>query len=248
MTRTRTLAHALDNSGLIPETGLARPGTVTVDVGRRYHHPRFLGSQPCDSPGVTMYSFSPFTGFETQPHVPREVHGDPALTRQQRQDIYDQYESATVLWSWARLRRSAGPLLRQAVPQWQKWTTARDALRETFQEFWHIEDGRWRAQLLRLTDAQLAATAAARAWAELARQLGRLAEDQIRATGDDHELPLTTIAEELGLTGSADWYIPYFRQDVPMVADLQREIESQRQRVLEVAHLAGDHDDAPTGR
>ncbi|MCZ4098022.1 hypothetical protein [Streptomyces sp. H39-C1] len=139
-------------------------------------------------------------------------------------------------------------MLRKAAPLWNAWTTARGELHRVFQGFWETADGRWRAQLLSLTDAERAAKAAAAAWDEVAETLARMAADQIGAAGHDEALHLTEIAQELGLDSSAwridsvDAYNPasYWGRETPLVESLNDEIEKQRERLREVAGLAAE--------
>jgi hypothetical protein len=249
MSRTIALAHELDGSGLAHEAPVAVPAPWTADVNC-YHHPHYRGSQPGEYPGQTIYSFSRFTGREELPRMPLAIYDDPAVTREQRQDIDHQYESARIVWSKARLRMLAGPLLREAAGQWRVYSERRDTLRNVYKTFWSTRDDHWRAQLLHLTDAQRAAQAAATEWDEVAKRLARLADDQIHAAGEFYELRLTTIAGELGITEADHWHIDHLSAyervacqlcETPLVGALTEEIESQRARLREVANLAGDH-------
>ncbi|MBT2369966.1 hypothetical protein J7E88_33045 [Streptomyces sp. ISL-10] len=245
MASTITLAHALDDSHL--RRSLPAASAASVDISG-HHHPRFVRFEPAERDGGGTYHFSPFTGCEPEPKVPAAVYADRALPREQKRELEWQYEAARAVWSKARLRRQASPVLRQAVPMWDAWTNARDQLRATFDAFWQTPDEMWRAQVLRLTDAQQAAKSAAEAWDEIAGRLANLASDQVHIAGEEHELLLTDVAVELGLDAT-HWWIdhasayaptPYYRMDTPLVADLTREIDQQRQRLLDVAHLVAD--------
>ncbi|MCC9708196.1 hypothetical protein E4N62_24825 [Streptomyces sp. MNU76] len=242
----------------LDDTGLShhRPGTATstaaaADISR-YHHPLFLRSEPGRFEGWVTYSFRAFTGLEEQPQMSIEAIRDTTLTREQSAELSNEYEAARVLWSKARLRRQAGPLLKQAAPMWEAWTAAHGQLVATFREFWTTEDGLWRAQLLRLTDAERAAEAAAEAFDDIAEKLTRLAEEQIRVAGEDDDLPLSTIAKELGLDDS-DWHIAWHGAYTSSTAGwrgigdrlidrVHKEIDAQRERLREVQVLAGDRD------
>ncbi|MEH0557453.1 hypothetical protein [Streptomyces sp. B21-101] len=198
------------------------------------------------------YSFRAFTGLEEQPRMSIEAIRDRTLTREQSAELSGEYEAARVLWSKARLRLQAGPLLKQAAPLWEAWTAAHGQLVATFGAFWTTEDGRWRAQLLRLTDDERAAQSAAETFDEIAEKLTRLAEEQIRVAGEDEDLPLSTIAKELGLDDS-DWHIAWHGAYTSSTASwrgigdrlidkLHKEIDAQRERLREVQVLAGDRD------
>ncbi|MFF0094635.1 hypothetical protein ACFYSF_32415 [Streptomyces canus] len=241
----------------LDDTGLPhhRPGTATRTAAAgisRFHHPLFLRSEPGRFEGWVTYSFRAFTGLEVQPLMPMEAIRDMSLSREQSTDLSNQYEAARVLWSKARLRRQAGPLLKQAAPLWEAWAAAHGQLLDTFGEFWSIEDSRWRAQLLRLTDAERAAESAAEAFDEIAERLTQLTEEQVRVAGEDEDLPLSTIAKELGLDDS-NWHIAWSGAYTSSTASwrgigdrlidkVHKEIDAERERLREVQVLAGDRD------
>ncbi|GGX39923.1 hypothetical protein [Streptomyces chryseus] len=239
MPRTVALTHNLDDSGLAAGVQLADPTS--------YHHPLFQRSEPGRCEGSVVFYFAAFTGRESEPQTPIAAYDDKVLTWEQISDLGKQYEAARILWSKARLRLRAAPLLRQAASLWEAWTTAKAEMERVYRAFWETDDGRWRAQLLRLTDAEQAAEAAADAWDEIARRLAQLAADQIGAAGYDEELPLTEVANELGLDASG-WHIEhvdayadrYWSQSTPLRALLAQQVDAQRQRLVEVARLAGD--------
>ncbi|MGW8954682.1 hypothetical protein [Streptomyces sp. NPDC055709] len=234
------LARTLDESGLTRHQPV--PG---ADI-TRYHHPHFVRSEPGRCDGWEQFFFRAFTGLEEQPEVPGEVYRDRSVTSEQCQALRDEYRAAEILWSKARLRRQAAPLLRKAAPSWQAWMATRDNLRNVFAQFWRTEDGYWSAQLLRLTDAEQAARSAAAAWDAMAAQLARLVYEQIVVAGELEELPLTIIAREIGLDAS-DWHIawhrdytdrsPWYGDGALLVDALNREIDNQRKRLCEVADL-----------
>ncbi|MGW7671936.1 hypothetical protein ACWGJX_33275 [Streptomyces sp. NPDC054775] len=257
MTRVIPLAHPLDDSGLphhqpapaVPQQPEATPAVV-ADLAR-YHHPHFVRVEPGATEDWATYYFREFTGLETCPEMPSEAYRDEAVTHEQRRALRNEYRAAEILWSQARLRRQAAPLLRQAAPLWQAWTAAHNELGSVFAQFWHTGDGHWRAQLLRLTDAEQAARTAAEAWDAHAARLAQLTHEQIAVAGEWEELRLTTVAQEIGLDAS-DWHIawhsaytdpsPWHGDGGLLVDDLTREIAAQRDRLTEVALLAGDTD------
>ncbi|MGW7603193.1 hypothetical protein [Streptomyces antimycoticus] len=253
MPRTLALKHPLDDNGLprqqTPTEPIAPAPAVAVADVSRYYHPHFQRAEPGRYEGWTTYWFAPFTGRESKPEMPSAVYDDKTVTREQRRELGFQYQAARTIWSQARLRLQAGPLLRQAAPLWEAWQAALSELRQVFKGFWETEDGRWRAQLLRLTDAEQAAKEAVAEWDKVAGELARLAEDQIRVAGENDELRLTQVAEELGLDAS-EWLIGLYwdyepnayRPGTPLVEDLTREIAAQRARLREVGDLAGDLD------
>ncbi|AEM88656.1 hypothetical protein [Streptomyces violaceusniger] len=252
MPRTITLKHPLDDNGLLcqqtPAEPIAPAPAVAVADVSRYSHPHFQRAEPGQYEGWITYWFAPFTGREPRPEVPSAVYDDKTTTYEQRKQLSNQYRAARTVWSQARLRLLAGPLLREAGPVWEEWQTALAELRRVFKGFWETEDGRWRMQLLRLTDAEQVAKKAAVAWDQVAEKLAKLAEEQIHVAGERDELRLTTVAEELGLDASA-WsvdlvweYETSYGHSTPLVEALTREINEQRERLRKVAQLAGDVD------
>ncbi|MEU1377969.1 hypothetical protein ABZ442_30595 [Streptomyces triculaminicus] len=254
---TIPLKHPLDGTGLsrqqapaVPTRSAPAPAAAGMS---RYHYPAFQKAEPGRSEGWVTYHFTGFSGREPEPEMPLAVWTDKTLTQEQRSALSDEYEAARILWSKARLRLQATPVLRQAVLPWQAWEAAQANLRRVFEGFWETEDGRWRAQLLRLTDAERAAKKAAEAWDAIAEQLARLSADQVRAAGYDEELELTTVAKEIDLDTSkcSKWLIDqvseyeptrYSQRDTPLVRELIREIDAQRERLREVLHFAGDRE------
>ncbi|MFD6113849.1 hypothetical protein ACFWG0_27600 [Streptomyces yangpuensis] len=255
MTHTIPLLRPLDSTGLPHQPNpapAAEPEAAPAADLTRYHHPLFVRSEPRVF-GAALY-FQGFTGREERPEMPMAAWEDKAVTWEQRRELSLQYDAARVMWSQARLRLQAGPVLRRAAPLWEAWTTAQAELHQVFAAFWTTPDGMWRAQLLKLTDAEQAAQSAARAWDQVAEELAKLAAEQLRAAGEEYDLPLTEVAKELGLD-AADWVIdspdqyetgPYsWRTETPVVRHATGEITQQRERLTEVARLAGDPDTAP---
>ncbi|MGW3698738.1 hypothetical protein ACWECR_38630 [Streptomyces sp. NPDC005056] len=247
MTRTIALAHDLDHSGLHdgPPASPTAPAAL-VDTSR-YDHPLFQRSE--SGRHKVTYYFAAFVGSEPEPQAPLAAY--KVLGREQIAELGRQYEAARILWSKARLRRQAAPVLAKAAPVWGAWTAAKAELERVYNAFWETADGRWRAQLLRLTDAENAAETAAGAWDEIAQQLAQLADDQITAAGYDDELRLTTVAIERGLDAS-EWHIDHidaytnrvWGRPTPLLDVLAAQINTQRERLVEVARLAGDREPA----
>ncbi|MFD6114044.1 hypothetical protein ACFWG0_28650 [Streptomyces yangpuensis] len=262
MTHTIPLKTPLDDTGLPHRDTLTSPAATApgVDVSR-YHHPHFVAARPTGS--GTAYRFTAFTGYESRPEMPASAYDDPAMPWELRDRLRDQYTAARVLWSHSRLRCQAAPLLRKAAPLWSAWTAARDELVATFAQFWSTGDGLWRAQLLRLTEAERAAKEAAGAFDVVAGELAQAVADQVDVAGWDEVLPLTTVAGELGYDAS-DWTVhhvddythplPQYRivrdgvdhygRATPLTVSATQLIEEQRERLREVAALAGDPDQA----
>ncbi|WP_331740825.1 hypothetical protein [Streptomyces sp. NBC_01006] len=250
MPNTIPLKRPLDATGLpprqSPEPEPSAPAAVPEGDATAYHHPAFVRVEPGHFAGDFIYYFTGFTGREPQPEVPLAAYDDQTLDYDQIRELSRQYRSAQVLWSQARLRLLAVPVLQQAVPLWDAWTAARDELRLVFSEFWTTADGKWKAQLLRLTDAESVAKKAARKWDDIAEQLAKLAADQVHVAGYDHELDLSDVAQAAGLDirgwniCHADEYKPPYNRPTPLVYDLDTEIKEQRERLTEVAALAGD--------
>ncbi|MCM2394395.1 hypothetical protein [Streptomyces albipurpureus] len=247
MTRTIPLQHPLDDTGLpvrqvqAPVPAKAAPPPAAAADTSRYDHPLFVRVTPGQY-GGWVYSFGAFTGREERPEMPAAVWGDKAVAYEQRRELGRQYAAAQVMWSKARLRAQAQPLLREAAPLWEAWQAAHAELQDTFRAFWNTPDGRWRAQLLRLTDAERAARAAATAWDRTASELAWRVEEQLREAGEDNVLALTVVAREIGLDASGweiAWAGEYGPGRTPMVEALNGEIAAQRDRLAEVARLAG---------
>ena len=98
-------------------------------------------------------------------------------------------------------------------------------------------------------DAEKAAEKAAAAWDTVAEELARLVDDHRHITGYDNDLPLETVAKEIGLDASA-WVIDSVREytydrwrtHTPVVGQLHALVTQQRARLREVADLAGDRE------
>ncbi|MFI1184149.1 hypothetical protein ACH4UT_32030 [Streptomyces sp. NPDC020799] len=255
---TIALKTPLDEAGLPHRPARDALPAALADTFR-YHHPHFLGTSPGEREGWVVYAFAPFTGLEPQPEFPQDAYEVEALTWELSEPLHRQYTAALVLWSHARLRHQAKPLLHKAASLWSAWVTARDELVSVFEEFWTTSDGRWRAQILRLTDVERAANKAADDWDTVAAKLAQAAADQTDVAGYNAKLPLTTVARELGLD-TTDWIVhhiddytkplPQFRvvcngderwdRATPLVGSATQLIEAQRERLREVADLAGD--------
>ncbi|MCF3143748.1 hypothetical protein [Streptomyces platensis] len=255
---TIPLRTPLDDTGLAHHQDQAeQPPAPRLDTSR-FNHPNFLGTSRGEREGWIVYSFTPFTGAEDRPQLPAAAYHLP-LGWQDREPLARQYEAARILWSYARLRSQAKPLLHEAASRWTDWTEAKAQLTAVFERFWSTGDGQWRAQLLRLVDAERAVTKAADRWDTVAGHLAQIAADQIEVAGREEELPLTTVATELGYDAS-DWMVrpvgdychplPQYRivrdgielwdRATPLAASASKLIEVQRERLREVASLAGD--------
>ncbi|MET7920341.1 hypothetical protein ABZU45_31665 [Streptomyces avermitilis] len=259
MVHTIPLAHALDDSHLSP-TAPAPVAPAPADAAAlmtadtaRYHHPLYLSAEQLDADRV-RFSFREFTGRETEPSSPLEMYRDPALTSEQCTLIARQYTVARVLWSKRRMRVQAAPLLETAALRWSVWTIAHDTMMSRFAEFATLPDDRWRSQVLRLLDAHRVARQMAADWDDIAEQLSVVVDDQHNAVDDwSDEVDLAVAAAELGVDiqgwlvdhVSAYQATPYYQRDTPLVARLVKEIDEQRARLADVAHLTADHD---TGR
>ncbi|WP_438490723.1 hypothetical protein [Streptomyces sp. S186] len=260
---TIPLRMPLDDTGLPHRQEPSAPAPAAPVNASRYNHPHFLGTSPGEREGWIVYTFAPFTGTEPTPTFPTTAYDDTSLTWELRDSLHDQYTAARIAWSHARLRRQAKALLHKAASLWTAWTTARDELIAVFEEFWSTSDGHWRAQLLRLTDAERAVNKAAGDWDTVAAKLAKVAADQIDVAGYDEKLPLTTVAQELGYDAS-DWMIhpvddyahplpqyrivrngvDYYGRATPLTASATQLVEAQRERLREVANLAGAADPA----
>ncbi|MGW6016277.1 hypothetical protein [Streptomyces sp. NPDC055210] len=249
MAQTIPLVHALDDARLSPAAP-ACAGASAGDGGVRYHHPHYLSAEQIGDRRV-RYAFREFTGCESEPATPLELYRDPALTSEQCTRIARQYAAARVLWSQRRLRLRAAPLLATARLRWTSWQLAHEHMQSLFTAFTTLEDNRWRSHLMRLLDAHRVARQMAADWDDIAEQLAAAVADQHAVVDDwSDEVDLTVVAAEQGID-TMGWLIepaglyagtPYYRTDTPLVARLVREIDEQRARLVDIAHLAADHD------
>lgn len=248
MAQTIPLVHALDDARLSPDAAPALAGAAI-----RYHHPHYLSTERINDRRV-RFLFREFTGRESEPSTPLEMYRDPAVTSEQCTQIARQYTGARILWSKGRLRLQAAPLLVTARLRWTAWQLAYDHMHSLYAAFSTLEDTRWRSHLMRLLDAHRVARQSAADWDDIAEQLAVVVADQ-HAVVDDwkDEVDLTVVAAEHGID-TTGWLIepvglyrdtPYYRHDTPLVGRLVKEIDDQRARLADIAHLAGDHD---TGR
>ncbi|WP_148592709.1 hypothetical protein [Streptomyces sp. WAC01526] len=256
---TIPLRTPLDDTGLAHhQDQVEQPPEPRLDTSR-FNHPNFLGTSRGGREGWIVYSFTPFTGAEDMPRLSSVAYRDLPLGWQDWEPLSRQYEAARILWFHARLRRQATPLLHQAASRWTDWTEAQAQLIAAFDQFWSTGDGQWCAQLLRLIDAERAAATAADRWDTVAGLLAQAAADQIDVAGREEELPLTTVAKEIGYDAS-DWMVrpvddychplPQYRivrdgvdrwgRATPLAASAAKLIEAQRERLREVASLTGD--------
>lgn len=250
MPGTIDLQHPLDDPRLrrASQRTDGTLATAPVDSSARYHHPHFVETVPGPWEGQLAWHFRPFSGREAQPLCPADLYMDASLTGDQRRLIEEEYDTAQIMWFHARLRLEATPLLRQAEPLWKAWDAARAELHRAFEAFWTLPAPMWRAQALRLIDAERAAEAAATAWDTAAGRLAGLAADQVAVAGEWHELMLSTIAHEIGLNTN-DWEIAprnaYQVADrfwgssgcTPLVGSLHEEIREQRGRLRAAADI-----------
>lgn len=209
------------------------------------HHPHFISATP--TAYGTKYRFNPFTGREPKPTLPYEKVSH--LAWDDLQPLYSEYDAARIMWGQAKFRCQARPALTNAVPAWQGYVRARSAMDAAFAAFWDTEDGNWRAQILRLSDAQSQALTEARRWDEVAEGLARLERDHLDEVGEMYELRLRHFASELDLD-IKDWdldhYSAYERPryhygswSTPLVKEVEKEVDRQKERLKEVADLSG---------
>jgi hypothetical protein len=207
-----------------------------------FHHPHFLdGRRDTEYRYGARYFFRlrPFTGCEPEPDMP------DGLWNQLSEDNYRllraEYRLAYELWAQARFRRDVTPMLRAAVPVWQEYERARNAMAAAFAAFWETSDIQWRAQILRLTDAHAQAVAAARNWDDVAASLARAQHEHLRDVGEEHELDLRDVAADLDISrwdiDTVDAYTSSWSPK-PAAGAVREEIERQKSRLKEVDELA----------
>jgi hypothetical protein len=223
------------------------PMTATAaDVLARWHHPHFVAAEPDTRGYYTKYSFRPFTGAEPKPEMPSAAWDDENLTWEDKKRLSEEYRAMEVVWGQARFKLQARPVVTKAVPVWQEYARARKAMDAVFAEFWEIEDGKWKAQTLKLADAQREALAAASEWDGVAKGLAEFQEEHVRAVGEEDALLLRQVTPDFGIDTS-DWEISWlgdyeasYRRETPLVRDLTKVIEGQKAKLREAAALLGD--------
>ena len=215
-----------------------------------FHHPHFIdGRRDTEYRFGARYffQFRPFTGSEPEPEMPDGLWNQLS-EEEDYQLLRAEYRLAYELWAKARFRRDVTPMLRAAVPVWQEYEQARNAMAAAFAAFWETSDIQWRAQILRLTDAHAQAVAAARNWDSVAASLVQAQDKHLRDVGEEHELDLRDVAAGADLDistweicGDYDYKRPewhYGEFVTPAVRAVREEIERQKERLKEVDELA----------
>ena len=221
--------------------------TSPVDHLAPYHHPHLVSVAPGRWEGDKTYTFRLFTGSEAKPASDWDRWRADGLSPDDCLALSSEYEAAGRMWGQAAFKLAARPALVKAEPTWREYQQARAELESVFASFWETADGRWRAQLLRLTDAQQAAVRAANRWDEVSESLAELEYEHGREVGDDYSLTLSRVAPEFGLDVK-DWEIYHFTEyqgafsygGRPGLRKLGEEIEGQNKRLREIADLAGE--------
>ena len=244
----RTVLGAItdDQQGENMTDTAAQTTTTETDPLAPYHHPHFV-SIVKETEWGTRYNFGLFTGHEPKPEVPQAAEDDKSLTWGQRCTLSREYRAARTMWGLARFRIDLRPIATKAAPIWQEYARARKAMDAVFADFWETDDNRWRAQLLKLTDAHNAALDAARRWDKEAEELAKLQEDHQRTVGEEHEEDFRQVTPEFGIDSSG-WLVLWPEEyrgtwgpkETPAVKDVRDEIKKQEERLQQVQGLAGD--------
>jgi len=115
--------------------------------------------------------------------------------------------------------------------------------------FWETEDGRWRAQLLRLVTAHDLTLAAAEAWNHSAAHLASLYREYHDAVSSRYALPLSDFAAAAGIDASS-WEIDFYHDRYPedrhgygnsLAKAVRAAITEQKDRLRTVGELAPAH-------
>lgn len=238
-----TVRSALDTTDINQEDPMTATAT---DVLARWHHPHFVAAKPDARGYYTRYSFRPFTGTEPKPEMPRAAWDDENLTWEDKKRLSDEYRAMEVVWGQARFKLQARPVVTKAVPVWQEYARARKAMDAVFAEFWEIEDAKWKAQTLKLADAQREALAAAQEWDDVAKGLAEFQEEHVRTVGEEDALLLRQVTPDFGINTS-DWEISWlgdyeasYARQTPLVRDLAQVIEGQKAKLREAAAMLGE--------
>ena len=217
---------------------------VTPDPIAPYRHRNFISVE--QGPDGLCYKFQPFSGWEQEPQVPAAAWKDQALTWADTQRLSDEYEAASALWHRPRFLSRVTPVLKEAVPAWQAYAQARSSMDAEYAAFWETEDGRWRAQLLRLVTAHDLTLAAAEAWDRRAAYLASLYREYHDAVISRYALPLRDFAAAAGID-AAGWEIDFYHDrypenrhgyGTPQVKAVRAAITEQQDRLRTVGELA----------
>lgn len=254
-----TIAEIMEASKLAKGTVRAVVGTAedtdqenmmptTTDHLVQYHHPHYISGTVTTTRSGSMrleIQMRPFTGIEPEPTEPPEIWG---LDREDRELLRAEYQILRGEWAKARLRKDARPVLAQAAPVWENYRAAREAMDAEYAKFWtgEADGGKWKRQVLHLVEAQETALAAAQDWDNTAVELARLERFAIDAIS---HYRLTHAASDIGMDistwdvrdlddyeGDKSWgWSPRL-----LAQDVATEIEQQKERLKQVAELAGD--------
>ena len=214
----------------------------TAGPGQRYHHPHFISAER-QSWGGIRYGFREFTGDEPEPQDPEGLYEDDSLDWEQKRQVLLEYEAARDLWHQARFCRDATAAFCAATPGWQAYVRARSAMDAAFAEFRDTEDTRWRAQVLRLGDAQDQAHRAAVGWDRTAAELRRLEHEHYLAVSTGHELSLCEVATRAGIDIDSwhlgSFYGVYRDRLADQVSDAISQQEGRLQKAGVLAPISG---------
>jgi hypothetical protein len=211
---------------------------TAADTLSRFHHPNFVSARPDGH--ATYFEFRAFTGNEPEPEVPREAH----VTREtldEYQQLRAEYAVAHDMWAQARFRARAIPAIKAAAPAWQACSQAQAAMDAAFGALRQAGDGQWHSAVLRLTDLQKQALAAAGQWDRVAAGLAAIEDQHLREAGEVHAQSLREVARGAGLD-ITDWHIGYFenrRYQLGFAETVSKAIDGQKATLREVAELAG---------
>jgi hypothetical protein len=225
----------------------ATTGSETAALLAPFHHPHLVCAGPGRREGETQYTWKPFTGREPEPRLPvdaEELLADDGMSYAQYRVLENEYHSARVMWSRARFTEQARARAVKAAPVWEAYAERRGEMDALFAAFRETADGKWRAQIMRLTEAHRAARAAAVAWDEECRALAELVHEHQQAAGYSEALRLDEVVPDLDIrawqVSSHEEYQEYGWHSCLLASGVEEAIEEQRERLREIAALTAD--------
>lgn len=230
--------------------------TAAIDAQHFPHHPHFIAAEK--SGNRTKYTFHPFTGDEPEPQHPDFPKPYEAQEKQSPADkaMWAEYiereseiEAARKVWMEARYYREITPLVEAAVK-------ARPPVDEALAEMttaWESLDNAlvWPVAVKQLIDAQDKARRVLGEWVRkfaypLAKAEGSqphyICENVANWSGIAEKITGERIGWEVGWYYQGDRHCPASYSDDPRDG-LDRTIREQRDRLKEIAELAGTRDE-----
>jgi hypothetical protein len=206
---------------------------------RDHHHPHYTHATKDDVNRVT-YHFQPFTGDEPEPTHPKRVPSHPDFAPA-REFLATMYRQARDLWQAARYLRALTATTNGASELWDTYAQNRTAMEEAFAGLRDTTDLQWHAAVSALVSAHELALAAAEVWDAKAADIARVHHDHRHAALGEQQAYLRAGINAAGWRiSSASAYHPWRAGRTPLVAEVRKAIERQREHIRAVADLTGD--------